>query len=164
MSQQIIVAVFPSRSVLTEALDALQNEATMHIEKAIVVIKQKSGKVRIIDDNIGTSEGRFVGGAMGALLMSIGSVVTFPAPSIFAALVGLGGVISGTLIGWGVGSWVPSLFRLRKMQSYVQAFADKLQEETPALMLTVKDAQALLPRIQAGLQSFRPVSIETLSE
>jgi len=154
MKDPIIVAVFPSRSVLLTALDYLMEEAASDIQKAAVIAKSKTGEILVLDDALGAEGGGVVGGLVGALVMAVGfaalGVWTLPALNLLLVL-GLG-LLSGGLVGWIVGSFVGRTVNFGFARTTIDALATRLQEGKPALMLRARDAARLLPRLKEHLK------------
>ena len=97
MSRELIVAVFPSRIMLTRALDHLMEHNEWGIQHTAIVAKANTGEVVILDDNIGADEGGIAGGTLGAAL-TLFSIAQLGA----LALPGIGPIIAlgaGALVG-----------------------------------------------------------------
>lgn len=166
MHDQIIVAVFPSQRILTVALDHLLEEMALDVQQAAVVIKSKTGKIRVLSDDLSGEEGGLVGGiggsVIGALATSVLGAVLLPGMNLFAVLA-LGALLGG-LVGWIVGQIVSRMVNFSFARPYVNLIADKLQGGNSALMLHVEDAAALLPRLQDELAPYRAQLVAHLRE
>ncbi|HRL13984.1 MAG TPA: hypothetical protein PKX07_19045 [Aggregatilineales bacterium] len=74
MRNEIIVAVFPSRSALTKGLDHVMSLPDIKILRAAVVAKAQSGEIAVAGDEISADEGGIAGGTLGAALGALGLV------------------------------------------------------------------------------------------
>jgi uncharacterized membrane protein len=166
MHDQIIVAVFPSRRVLLKALDHLLEEVGIDVQQAAVVAKSSTGKILVLNDDLGGTEGGWIGGAVGSVGGAVG-VATLGAltlPGLDPLLVVLSSAALGGGVGWLVGQITARAFNVGFAGRYANAIADKLQTGHAALMLHVEDAAALLPRLQAELKPYRAELVEQLRE
>ena len=101
MATEMIVAIFPSRALLTKALDHLNETKPLEIEHAAIVAKANTGELVVIDDDIGADEGGIAGGTLGAAMAALG-MVQFGALAIpgVGAFIALGaGALVGALVG-----------------------------------------------------------------
>ncbi len=163
MQQNVIVAVFPSRSILIKALDYIQELDLVDLEHASVVMKSEDGRVVFMDDNLGAAEGGLLGSGLGSLLMlgGVGLLGAFSLPTLYMVLtllvaIGIGAGI-GNLVGRFVaGSLTINLnFKTDDANRAINAIGDRLQSGHHALLLTVKDTAALLPRLRDDLRGYR---------
>jgi hypothetical protein len=154
MQEQIIVAVFPSQTVLMKALDYLLEEAAGDVRRAAVVAKSRTGEILILDDSLGEGEGGIIGGVVGAGLMSLGfaALGAMALPAMNALLVTGMGVVIGGLIGWFIGQVVARYTRFGFARNTIDTLATHLKDGHPALMLQARDVQQLLPRLRDNLQ------------
>jgi uncharacterized membrane protein len=154
MQDQIIVAVFPSQSVLLKALDLLLEDAASDIRQAAVVAKSKTGDILFLDDTLSQEEGGVVGGLVGGAMGSLGlaALGALTLPMFNAVLVfGVASLLGG-LLGWILGQLVARAYRSGFGSDVIEALSGKLQEGRPALVLHAKDAARLLPRLRDQLK------------
>jgi len=72
MATELLVAVFPSRSVLTKALDHLMSVRDLTIKRAAIVAKATTGETIVIGDDISADEAGIAGGTLGAAMTALG--------------------------------------------------------------------------------------------
>ncbi|MEL6148817.1 MAG: hypothetical protein AAFV33_20545 [Chloroflexota bacterium] len=166
MHDQIIVAVFPSRTILAKALDYLTEEMVVDIQQAAIVVKDATGEVLVLNDDIGADEGGLVGSVMGSVAGAAGiaalGALALPGLPLVAVL--CTGALAGAGIGWVVGQATASTLDLGFDNIDVDAISEKLQEGHTALMLRVEDAAALLPKLEAELKPYRAELVARMRE
>ena len=74
MDSEAIVAVFPSRVILTKALDRVMELDYLTVRHAAIIAKARDGEVVILDDDISPDEGSIAGGTLGAAMTAFGLV------------------------------------------------------------------------------------------
>ena len=60
MNGDPIVAVFPSRVILTKALDRIMELEYLDVRHAAIIAKARDGEIVILDDDISPNEGVFI--------------------------------------------------------------------------------------------------------
>jgi len=160
MQDQIIVVVFPSRRILAKALDHLLDEVAVEVTQAAVVVKSKTGRVRVLSDALGGGEGGLIGAAAGILVGAAGTLVFGVAGWLWLAV----GAVLGSLVGWLIGQVVTHLVDFSFAKPYTKGVADELQSGHSALMLHVEDAAELLPKLKDELKPYRAEIVERLRE
>lgn len=166
MTGELIVAVFPSRVILTKALDHIMEMKDLEVQHAAIVAKARDGEIVILDDDISPNEGAITGGTLGAAMTAFGlmQLGALALPGI-GALVALGtGLIAGGLVGGLTGRFAAQLIDFEYKDYPVQMLAQQLQAGHPALVLQVEDADAVLPLLQKELQPYRVEVLERLHE
>lgn len=160
LHDQIIVAVFPSRRVLIKALDFIQEEHLIDVEQAAVIAKAASGRVHVLEDNLGGAEGGLIGAIVGAGLMSVGTATMISALPLLPV-----SALTGALVGWMVGNLTTHTFKTGGFaRQYADTLADHLQAGHPALLIRTADPNVLLPRLQEALKPYRAEAVERLRE
>lgn len=162
MADDFIIAVFPSRVLLTKALDHLMELREFDIHHAAIVAKAQSGEVIILDDDIGPDEGGIAGGTFGAVMGALGlaQLGALALPGI-GPLITLGaGALVGGVIGQITGRIAAHLIDSSLRSEQVAALTDRLEAGHPALVLEVKNPQSALPRLRDTLASFRAELVE----
>ncbi len=154
MRGEWVVAVFPSREALTEALDSLKALKAVRIRSAAIVAKAEGGEVVVVDDKIGPDEGGIAGGTLAMAIAALG-MVQLGALSIPG--VGMIVVAGGALVGAIVGSLTARLGAslLGMNESPGEAYyniADQLRAGNPALVLALRDSSGELPLVREALQ------------
>lgn len=157
MSSKVIVAVFPSRDLLTNALDHITNVRDVVVRRAAIVAKATSGETIILDDNMSANDGGFVGGALGgvlgALFMTQQGALDLPDLSS-AVLLAMGfvlGMFIGALLGWFIFNQLDLGNKARRFASLIS----QLQSERPTLILEIRRDDAMHARLLQELNLFQ---------
>lgn len=166
----VLIAVFPSRDLLTQALDHLTEvqtrSNTVIVDGAVIVARAADGEIVVIDDEIGPDEAGIAGGTLGAAMTALGIVQlgALALPGI-GPLIAIGaGVLAGGLVGAAAGRFAGHLLDLGFRNEQVEGLADQLEAGHPALVLQVRvqpgvDALAWLRR---ELTPFRAELVERM--
>lgn len=156
MQDQIIVAVFPSRRVLLSALDYILEEAASDIRRAAVIARSKTGEILVLDDTLDAEDGGVLGGLVGAAVMAVGlaGLGAWVLPAWNLLWVIALGLLLGAAVGWFVGQLAARYIRVpfALARDVVDKLSVTLQDGKPALVLHVKDAARLLPRLRDNLK------------
>lgn len=164
MSSELVVAIFPSRSTLTKALDHLMALKDLRIEHAAIVAKAATGEVIILDDDIGPDEGGITGGTLGAAIAALGvaQLGALALPGIGAIIaVGAAALVGGVLGGM-TGRFAANLVDSGFKPDHVDSLSGRLEAGHPALILQVADVQAVLARLRDELQPYRAEVVERM--
>jgi uncharacterized membrane protein len=162
MKKHLIVAIFPSRNMLTRALDHLKEQEDLGIVHAAIIAKANSGEVVILDDHIGPDEGGIAGGTLGAAISALGiaQLGALALPGI-GPIIALGaGVLVGGLVGGVTGRFAANLRESGFKREQIEALVSQLEEGHPALVIQVRDVMHSLPKLQALLQPYRAELVE----
>ncbi len=166
MSGEIIVAIFPSRAILTKALDRIKELDYLHIQRAAIVAKAASGEVVHLDDDIGPDEAGIAGGTLGAAMTawSLAQLGALALPGV-GPIIALGaGALVGGLVGRATGRFAANLVDFGFKNEQVEAMAAELQAGHPALILELRDNPSVLARLRDDLKPFRAELVERLPE
>jgi uncharacterized membrane protein len=164
LADDLIVAIFPSRKMLTRALDHLVEIRELEIEHAAIVAKAHNGEVVVLNDELGPDEGGITGGTLGAAIAALG-MVQFGALAIpgIGAIIAVGaGALVGGILGRMTGRFAANLIDSGYRKEEVETLSVRLQTGHPALVLEVKDAVKVLPRIRQELSSYRAELVEQM--
>ena len=164
MADELIVAIFPSRKMLTKALDHLVEMADLDIRHAAIVAKARNGEVVVLNDELGPDEGGITGGTLGAAIAVLG-MVQFGAlalPGIGAIIAVGAGALVGGLLGRMTGRFAANLLDNGYRKEEVEILSQRLQAGHPALVLEVKNVAQALPRIREELVSYRAEVVEQM--
>lgn len=164
MTGDLIVAVFPSRAVLTRALDRIMKLDYVDIQRAAIVAKAASGETIILNDDIGPDQGGVAGGTLGAAMTVLGlaqlGALALPGVGPIIAL-GAGALVGG-LVGRATGRFAANYIDFGFHNDQIEALSDRLQAGRPALILEVKNSYAVLPRLRQDLAAYKAELIEPL--
>lgn len=166
MTGDPIVAVFPSRVILTKALDHIMELNYLNIRHAAIIAKAKDGEIVILDDDISPNEGAIAGSTLGAAMTAFGLVqlgaLTLPG---IGPIIALGtGLVAGVLVGGVTGRVAASLIDFDYKSLQVRTLAAELKAGHPALVLDVEDSADILPRLREELRPYRAELVESLHE
>lgn len=162
MSGEMIVAVFPSRAILTKALDRIMELEALAIEHAAIIAKARDGEIVIIDDDISANEGAITGGTLGAAMTALGlaQMGALALPGV-GPIIALGtGLLAGGLVGGLTGRLAAQVMDFEYKNYPIKGLALQLQAGHPALVLQVADADAALPLLHAELKPYRVEVLE----
>lgn len=165
MADELIVAIFPSRKMLTRALDHLVEIKDLHIARAAIVAKARNGEVVVLNDEVGPDEGGITGGTLGAGIAALG-MVQFGAlalPGIGPIIAVGAGVLVGGLLGRFTGRFAANLLESGYRKEEVEKLSAQLQIGHPALVLEVKDSVNALARIRTELTSYRAEVVDQMA-
>ncbi len=164
MPRDLIIAIFPSRAILTKALDHLMQVKDFDILHAAIVARAKDGEIVVLGDDISADEGGIAGGTLGAAMAALGiaqlGALALPGVGPIIAL-GAGALVGG-LIGGVTGRFAANLVESGFKVEQVDGLAQKLQAGHPALVFEVADARSALPRVKDELQAYNAELIERL--
>jgi uncharacterized membrane protein len=166
MKGEIIVAIFPSRSVLTKALDRVMELDYIDIQRAAIIAKAASGETVILDDDLSADEGGIAGGTLGAAMAALG-MVQFGALALpgVGAIIALGaGALVGSLIGGATGRFAADLIDFGFRNQQIEMLAKDLESGHPALVLELENGPDVLPKLREELKSYRAELVERLSD
>lgn len=165
MSPDIVVLVFPSRTILTKALDRMANLDYVDIRRAAIVAKATSGEITILDDDISPNQGGIAGGTLGAAmgLWGFAQLGALAIPGV-GAIIALGaGALVGAVVGRATGRFAASVVDFGFRLDDVKTLADRLQAGHPALVMEIKTHYIDLTRLQDDLRPYRFEVIEASS-
>ena len=166
MNGDPIVAVFPSRVILTKALDRIMELEYLDVRHAAIIAKARDGEIVILDDDISPNEGAVAGSTLGAAMTAFGLVqlgaLTLPG---IGPIIALGtGLVAGGLVGGVTGRVAAGLIDFDVTNLQVRTLAAELEAGHPALVLDVENSEDILPRLRDELQPYRAELVELLNE
>jgi len=164
MSPELVVAIFPSRTTLTKALDHLMALKDIEIARAAIVARAHNGEVIVVDDDIGPDEGGITGGTLGAAIAALGvaQLGALALPGIGAVIAVGAAALVGGLLGNVTGRFAANLIDSGFKPAHVEVLSGRLQEGHPALILELADVAALLPRLRDELEPYRAELVDRL--
>ncbi|MBC7871360.1 MAG: hypothetical protein H7Y09_11025 [Chitinophagaceae bacterium] len=161
MNGEIVIAVFPSRSLLTDALDHIAHVRDVTIKRAAIVAKAANGEMVVLDDDISSDEGGIAGAMLGAAVTVLGLIQlgAFTLPGVGTIIALAAGILIGGLLGGVIGHFAANLldFRLKIAFKNIQILnlAERLQTGKPALVLEIVRDSAMLNRLRQELNLFQ---------
>jgi uncharacterized membrane protein len=166
MATELLVAVFPSRSVLTKALDHLMSVHDLTVKRAAIVAKATTGETILIGDDISADEAGIAGGTLGAAMTALGlaQLGALALPGV-GVIISLGaGVLVGGLIGGATGRFAANLLDSGFKSGQIEALADRLYSGHPALVLEMPSEPKVLDRLRKELTPYRAQMVERLKD
>lgn len=165
-TSDIIVAIFPSRTVLTKALDHLMSRKDFDIQRAAIVAKAANGEVTVLGDDISADEGAIAGGTLGAAMTALGLVQlgALALPGVGPVIAIGAGVLVGGLVGGATGRFAANLLESGYKSAQIDDLADLLDAGSTALVLELGDAVKALPRLRNELKAYRADLVERLRD
>lgn len=166
MSTEIIVAIFPSRKILTKALDHIMQMDYLDVQRAAIVAKAQSGEIVVLDDDISADEAGVTGGTLGAAMTALGlaQLGALALPGV-GAIIALGaGALVGGLVGRVTGRFAANLLDFGFKNDQIEGLAEQLQSGHPALVLEIENAKAILPKLREELKPYKAELVEPLAK
>lgn len=166
MRNELIAAVFPSRSTLTKALDHVMALDDLKIQRAAVISKAQSGETTVVGDDISPDEGAIAGGTLGAAMTALGlaqmGALALPGAGVIIALGA--GVLVGGLLGAFTGRLAVNLLDSGVRHHQVQALADFLHSGHSAIVFELPVHPDNLKRLRDELADYRVMAVELWSD
>jgi uncharacterized membrane protein len=164
MTGEMIVAVFPSRAVLTRALDRLTKLDYIDIQRAAIVAKAASGETIILNDDIGPDQGGIAGGTLGAAMTVLGlaQLGALALPGV-GPIIALGaGALAGGLVGRITGRFAANFMDFGFHKDQIDVLSERLEAGRPALILELKNLHDVLPRLRQDFLTYKAEIIEPM--
>lgn len=162
MRGELIVAIFPSRRILTKALDRLMELPELDILHAAIIARARDGQLIVLDDDLGADEGGVAGGLTGMTLAALGMMqlgaLTLPGIGPVVA-VGAGALVGG-VVGHMTGRFAANLVDFNARTYPLDTLGQRLVAGQPALVLEVSDHQTMLPILTEELRRYRADLVE----
>ena len=170
MTNHTVVAMFPSRNLLTKALDHITDLQDIEVLRAAIVAKAASGQTIVIDDNITADEAGVAGALLGAAIMVLGAiqfgVLDTGFPAVLALL--LLAIISGGFLGAMTGRFAKGMLSSRGFvkaaREQVESLASQVDTGRLALVLQVKNSHNVLARLSEELRRYKAEITENFSD
>lgn len=156
MSREIVVAIFPSRALLSNALDHITDVRDVVVKRAAIVAKVANGETVVLDDTLGASEGGIAGGVLGGTLTALGFVQfgVLELPNILTIIAMAIAIMFGSALGVLVGRFAAQSFNVSFRKIHTEALIPQIQVGRPALILEIQNDQVMLTRIRHELNLF----------
>jgi uncharacterized membrane protein len=162
-TNELVVAIFPSRVLLTKAVDHLTQHPETKIQKAAIISKAASGETIILGDDISPDEGGIAGGTLGAAMTTLGLVQlgALALPGVGAIIAIGAGVLVGGLVGGAAGRFAANLIDSGFKGVHVEDLSKQLRSGQPALILELaSNTPETLRQLKQELKPFRAEFIE----
>ncbi len=166
MTEELIVAVFPSRVILGKALDHISELEDLALRHAVIVARARDGEIVVLDDDISSREVVLAGAGLGALMMTVGVAQqgALTLPGAWALLALAAACLAGGLVGAGVSRAASTLIDSDFRNLQVKTLAAELKAGHPALVLEFEEGVDALERLRAELAPYRAELVEYLHE
>lgn len=162
MTQQMIVAIFPTRAALVQALDRIKEIDDVTLLRAAIIAKAASGETIVIDDQLTPNEGGIAGSTLGAAITAFGlaqlGALALPGVGVFVAL-GVG-AMAGALVGGLTGRFAATLLDAGFRKDQVSAIAHSLKTNRPVLIVQLQTHELELIRLRGQLQKLGAELVE----
>jgi uncharacterized membrane protein len=161
MAQQntndILVIIFPSRKILVRALQHLNTNDNIDIQRAAIVAKAGDGETIILDDDLSADEGGIAGGTLGAAMAAFGMLQlgALALPGIGAVIAIGGGALVGALLGQVTGRFAANLLDFGFRNEQIENLSQELTAGHPALVLGLDNRKKLQPLIEKELRDYQ---------
>lgn len=163
-TNNVLVAIFPSRKILIRALEHLNTLDDVNINRAAIVAKATDGETIILDDDLSADEGGIAGGTLGAAMTALGLVQlgALALPGIGPVIAVGAGVLVGGLLGKVTGSFAANLLDFGFRNEQIENLSQELTAGHPALVIEVNDLNFAQPLIKNALQPYQAELIAPL--
>jgi len=157
MSGEIVLLVFPSRTVMTKALDRMATLDYVDIRRGAIVAKAQSGETILLDDDVSPDQGGIAGGTLGAAMGALGvaqlGALALPGvgPIIALGTAALVGGFIGRMTGRFAANRVDFGFRIEQIEHLLA----KLHADHPAPVLDMKNADRILEQLKEDLRPYK---------
>lgn len=161
-TNELVVAIFPSRTLLTRAIDHLTQHPETKIQRAAIISKAASGETIILGDDISPDEGGVAGGTLGAAMATLGLVQlgALALPGVGAIIAIGAGVLVGGLVGGATGRFAANLIDSGFGAMQVESLSRQLRAGQPALILEIINSPESLKQLKNELKPFRAEFVE----
>lgn len=166
MTEETIVAVFPSRVILGKALDHIAELKDLSLRHAVIIARARDGEIVVLDDDISSREVVLAGGGLGAVMMAVGVAQqgALGLPGGWALLALSAALLTGGLVGAAVSRAAATLIDSDFRNLQVKTLAAELKAGHPALVLEFEDGVDALERLRSELAPYRVELVEYLHE
>lgn len=157
MPDEIVLLVFTSRKVLTKALDRMATLDYVDIRRGAIIAKATSGETIVLDDDVSPNQGGIAGGTLGAAMGALGvaQLGALALPGV-GPIIALGAaVLVGGLVGRVTGRFAANFVDFGFRVEQIEHLASKLKADQPALVLDMKNADQILPRLHDDLRPYK---------
>jgi uncharacterized membrane protein len=156
MKRQTIIAVFPSRGSLIDAVDRVKTLTYLKIKHSAVIVKADDGETVLLEDDISVSEGSIAGGTLGSLMGALGiaGLGAFLLPGVGPIIAIGAGALLGGLIGGATGGITASLIDLGIKDEQLEDLAAHLSAGRVAMVLDADAEEDALSRLRTDLQPY----------
>lgn len=165
-AMRILVAIFPSREAVIDAVDHLVEAALFHVGRSAVIAKAADGETVVIENRVTPDEAGIAGGTLGALMggalgmTQLGAIIL---PGVGPILAVGAGVLAGGLLGRQTGRFAAHLISLGFTEEQIESLSKRLKEGQAALVVEVETEQDL-GRIRQSLSKLDVELIERLDD
>lgn len=166
MTEETIVAVFPSRVILGKALDHIGKLDDLALKHAVIIARARDGEIVVLDDDISSREVMLAGGGLGAVMMAVGVAQqgALALPGAWALTALALALLAGGLVGAGVSRAAAALIDSDFRNLQVKTLAAELRAGQPALVLEFEEGVDALQRLRSELAPYRAELVEYLHE
>ncbi len=156
MKRHTIIAVFPSRGGLIDAVDRVKSLNYLKIKHSAVIVKADDGETLVLEDDISVSEGTVAGGTLGSLMGALGiaGLGAFLLPGVGPIIAIGAGALLGGLVGGATGGITASLIDLGIKESQIEDLVSHLSAGRVAMVIDAESEDDVVSRLQQDLQSF----------
>ena len=156
MKRHTIIAVFPSRGSLIDAVERVKALDYLKIKHSAVIVKADDGETVVLEDDISVSEGSIAGGTLGSLMGALGiaGLGAFLLPGVGPIIAIGAGALLGGLIGGATGGLTASLIDLGIKDEQLDELAAHLSAGRVAMVLDTEADESVLARLEQDLLPF----------
>lgn len=166
MARELLVAVFPTRNLLLQALAQIKTLESVDIKRAAIVSVNQGGETVVVDDNLGAAEGGPAGMVLGGLLTAGGMIILGATrlPGVGPILAIAVGTVIGAIIGRLTGSFAANLFNFGFPRAMTDDIASQLKPGQPALLIETQQDDRNLTILRDTFETYEAHTVQRLED
>lgn len=166
MARELIVAVFPTRNLLLQALAQIKTLESIEIRRAAIVSINQDGETVVVDDDLSAAEGGPAGMVLGGFLAAAGMVFLGATrlPGVGPVIAIVAGTIIGAIIGRLTGSFAANLLDFGFPRDITNDIASQLKHGQPALLVESKKDDDNFSALREVFENFEVDTVQRLED
>lgn len=166
MARELLVAVFPTRNLLLQALAHIKTLESVDIKRAAIVSINQDGETVVVADGLSAAEGGPAGMVLGGVLAAGGMFILGATrlPGIGPALAIAVGSVIGAIVGRLTGSFAAKLLDFGFPRALTNDIATQLQPGQPALLVETIQDDRTLPSLKAAFAEYEAQTVTRLED
>ena len=166
MARELLVAVFPTRNQLVQALAHIKTLGSVDIKRVAIVSINHDGETVVVDDDLSAAEGGPAGMVLGGVLAAGGMVILGATrlPGVGPVLAIVVGTLIGAIIGRLTGRFAANLLDFGFPRAVTNDIATQLQPGQPALLVETARADSVLPTLETAFAAYEAQTVQRLED
>ena len=166
MARELLVAVFPTRNLLVQALAHIKTQESVDIKRAAIVSINQDGETVVVDDDLSAAEGGPAGMILGGVLAAGGMFILGAThlPGVGPALAIAVGTLIGAIIGRLTGRFAANLLDFGFPRAVTNDIAAQLKPGQPALLVETAKDDRTLPILKDAFTAYEAQTVQRLED